>query len=114
MTTYDTDAFDADARRYLELDELAASITEEQAAIKARFRTLGEGAHKAPCGVAVQVTQPNRSFDINKAVDLLNDEQRELCKATGYDARKVKSMLPPVLVEVCMKAGTGDMRVSVR
>lgn len=114
MTEYDTVAFDNDARRYLELDELLSSVQEEMSAIKARFRTLGEGAHKAPCGVAVQVSPPNRSFNLTKAVGLLNDEQRELCKADGYDPKKVKGMLPPVVLEICMDPGKGDARVSVK
>lgn len=114
MSEYTQEAFDADARRYLELADLAASISEEQAAIKARFRTLGQGDHKAPCGVAVSVTPPNRSFNLDKAVKMLNDDQRELAKADGYDAKKVKHFLAPALLEVCMDPGTGDLRVSVK
>jgi hypothetical protein len=112
--TYTTEEFDADAQRYMELAEFVAEVNDEMAAIKARFRTLGDGAHKAPSGVAVTVTPPNRSFNLDKAVGLLNDEQRALCKADGYDPKKVKGMLPPVVLDVCMEPGTGDARVSVK
>lgn len=111
---YTVDEFDADAQRYLELAEFVAEVNDEMTAIKRRFRDLGDGAHKAPCGVAVTVTPPNRSFNLTKAVALLNDHQRELCKTDGYDPKKVKGMLPPVVLEVCMDPGTGDARVSVK
>jgi hypothetical protein len=112
--TYTPEEFDADTQRYMELTEFVAEINDELSAIKARFRTLGEGAHKAASGVAVTVTPPNRSFNLTKAVALLNEEQRALCKADGYDPKKVKGMLPPVVLEVCMDPGSGDARVSVK
>jgi hypothetical protein len=112
--TYTQDEFDADAQRYMELDEFLSEVQAEMGAIKARFRALGNGAHKAPCGVAVTVTPPNRSFNLTKAVALLNEEQRALCKADGYDPKKVKGMLPPVVLDVCMEPGSGDARVSVK
>lgn len=112
--TYTQDDFDADAQRYMELDEFLSEVQGEMAAIKTRFRALGEGSHKAPCGVAVSVTPPNRSFNLSKAVELLNDEQRELCKADGFDAKKVKNFLPPALLELVMEPGSGDARVSVK
>ena len=114
MNAYPPEAFDADARRYLELDELLESVKDEMSAIKARLRALGEGAHEAPCGVHISVSKPNRSFSLPKAVALLNEEQLQLCKADGYDAKKVKNMLPPVLLEMCMDDGAGDLRVSVK
>jgi len=112
--SYTEQEFDADAQRYIELSEFVETAQSEMGAIKARFRALGDGAHKAPCGVAVTVTPPNRSFNLTKAVGLLNEEQRALCKADGYDPKKVKGMLPPVVLEVCMDPGTGDARVSVK
>lgn len=114
MNDYPPEAFDADARRYLELDELLESVKDEMSAIKARLRALGEGGHQAPCGAYVAVSRPNRSFSLPKAVALLNDEQLLLCRADGYDAKKVKSMLAPVLLELCMDDGAGDLRVSVK
>jgi hypothetical protein len=111
---YTQDDFDADAQRYMELDEFLSEVQGEMSAIKTRFRALGEGAHKAPCGVAVTVTPPNRSFNVAKAVELLNDEQRALCKADGFDAKKVKNFLPPALLELVMEPGSGDARVSVK
>ena len=114
MTDYTAEAFDADARRYLELDDVVQSALSEINAIKARFRGLGEGPHKAPCGVQVAVTAPNRAFNLVKAVDFLNDEQRDLARSNGYDSKKVKYFLPPALLDLCMEAGTGDLRVVVK
>lgn len=112
--TYTQEEFDFDTQRYMELDEFVSEAQSEMNAIKARFRALGNGEHTAPSGVQVSVSPPNRSFNLDRAVALLNDEQKALCKADGFDPKKVKGMLPPVVLEVCMDPGKGDMRVSVK
>lgn len=114
MPEYTPEQFDDDTRRYLDLAEVIEVATSEMSAIKARLRVLGTGAHESPSGVQVTVTAPNRSFSLTKAVALLNEEQLLLCKADGYDGKKVKSLLPPVLLDLCMEAGSGDARVSVK
>jgi len=113
-TDYTTVAFDNDARRYLELDELLESVTAEMAAIKERFRALGVGPHETPSGVLVTVTVPNRSFNLPKATTMLTEEQLGLCRKEGYDPKKVRQFIPPVLLETLMEPGTGELRVSVR
>lgn len=113
--SYTPEEFDFDAQRYMELSEFLAEANDELTAIKARFRALGDGAHKAPCGVAVEVKPPNRTFNLDKAVALLNDQQKIASVAdTAYDPKKVKAQLPPVLLELCMDPGSGEARVSVK
>ena len=115
MTTdYPPAALDRDVKRYLELDDTVQQYLSEMNAIKARLRDLGDGQWEAPCGVHVSVTLPNRSFNLTRAVDMLNDEQRTLARADGYDAKKVKQFLPPTLLEACMDPGSGDLRVSIK
>lgn len=114
MTDYPPEAMDRDVRRYLELDDTVQQYLSEMNAIKARLRDLGDGQHEAPCGVHVSVTLPNRSFNLARAVGMLNDEQRDLARADGYDAKKVKNFLPPTLLEACMDAGSGDLRVAIK
>lgn len=112
--TYPLEAFDRDVKRYLELDDTVQQYIAEMNAIKTRLRGLGEGPHEAPCGVHVTVSHPNRSFNLTRAVDMLNDEQRNLARADGYDAKKVKQFLPPALLEACMDPGSGELRVSIK
>jgi hypothetical protein len=114
MTDYPIEAVDRDVRRLLELAQAAETIVSESNAIKARLRALGNGEHPTPCGATVTVTPPNRTFNLDRAVTMLNDEQRDLAKPDGYDAKKVKQFLPPTLLEQCMDPGTGDLRVSVK
>ena len=114
MSDYTDVAFDNDARRYLELDDLLESVTAEMSAIKERFRILGLGAHETPSGVQVSVTPPNRTFNLPKATTMLSEEQLALCKREGYDPKKVRQFSPPVLLETLMEPGTGELRVSVK
>jgi hypothetical protein len=114
MTDYPPEALDRDVKRYLELDELAKEIASEQAGIKARLRSLGEGDWEAPCGVQVVVSPPNRTFDLGTAVKLLSPEALDQCRAEGYDAAKVKRFLPPALLDVAMLPGKGEPRVVVK
>ena len=68
-------------------------------------RRLREGV---PVGTAVEIDgqkfalQPNRRFDLDRALALLSDEQRKMCEVATYDAKKVKAMLPPVVLESAM------------
>lgn len=112
--TYPPEALDRDVKRYLELDDMVQQYLSEMTAIKTRLRDLGEGPHAAPCGVQVTVSHPNRSFNLTRAVDMLNEEQRSLARADGYDPKKVKQFLPPALLEACMDPGSGDLRVSIK
>ncbi len=114
MTEYTDVAFDNDTVRYLELSELLETITGEMTAIKERFRALGNGEHKAPSGVSVTVSAPNRSFNLPRATELLSEEQLALCTKDGYDAKKVRNFLAPALLEICMDPGNGELRVSVK
>lgn len=65
-------------------------------------------------GLTVSVRGPSRSFSAAKAEQLLAPEVLELCRADGYDAKKLKAFLSPLLLEQCMETGTGAPIVSVR
>lgn len=103
---------DADVIRYLELGEQIEQLQMQQNEIKVRLRNLGPGKHEAVGGVVVAVTPPPRSFNVDRAWSLLNDEQRPLC--VSPDPKKIKAQLPPTLADACMDPGKGEPRVVVK
>jgi hypothetical protein len=113
--TYTPDDLNADVKTYLDLDDKVKDLQARQADIKARMRdNLAIGKHETDLGVHVTVSAPSRRFNLARAVDLLQPELREQCKADGYDASKVKRFLPPALLDVAMDAGTGDPVVRIQ
>jgi len=104
---------DALVARYLELADTIEQLATEQAAIKEQLRGLDVGKHVTSYGIAVTVSAPSRRFNPSAAKELLAPEVLELCKSDGYDAKKLKSFLSPVLLEQCMDAGSGDPVVRI-
>lgn len=103
---------DDDVNAYLDLTERIEQLTSQRDTIKARLAQRGPGDHKTTGGAVVSVTEPNRRFNLERALTMLNDDQRALCMSP--DPKKVKAQLPPVLAEDCMEPGTGALRVAVK
>lgn len=99
----------------LDVQEQSAQLADRASSLKAQIAELvGVGGEAQVGDVKVTVREPNRRFNIDKAVKLLTPEQVELATVAKPDPTKVKQFLPPVLLEQCMDAGTGDAVVSVR
>lgn len=107
------------------VDQLVGDLVEAQAAMAAladHANTLkaqiadrvGVGGEHKYGDVTVTVREPNRRFNLDKAVAMLTPEQLTMASTTIPDAKKVRSFLPPVLLEQCMDAGTGAPVVTVR
>lgn len=103
---------DDDVNAYLNLTEQIEQLTSQRDAIKARLAQRGVGDHTTSTGTVVSVTEPNRRFNLEKALGMLTEEQQTLCLSP--DPAKVKKQLPPVLTESCMEPGTGALRVAVK
>lgn len=104
------------ARDLIDLQAQTAALTERANQIKAQIAdqvAVGQTVH-LDGGVAITVREPNRRFNPDKAVKLLAPEVLELCRPDGYDPKKLKSFLSPVLLEQVMDAGTGAAIVSVK
>lgn len=114
-TTPDLDVDTANlVQRFAVLNAEISERASEAASIKAELRQrLSAGVSYSIGGQpAVRVVQA-RKFNLDKAVTLLpSDEARTACMATTFDAKRVKSMLPPVIVDLCMEPN-GDPRVEV-
>lgn len=105
---------DRDVAIYLDLDDKIKDLTSQRDAVKARIAQRGLGEYETTSGMTVKVTPPNRSFNLARAVELLSEQQREVCRLDGYDQTKVRAQLPPVLAEDCMDEGKGAPRVSIK
>lgn len=102
------------AAAWLDITDQIDALTAQRDVVKAQLRDLGLGEHVAANGTVVTVTAPSRRFNARTAQALLPAEVLELCRADGYDAKKLKEYLSPVLLERCMDAGTGDPIVRVK
>jgi len=105
---------DYDVAVYLELTEKIEELTSQRETVKARMAQRGLGEHKTTTGTVVNVTGPNRSFNLQRAIGFLTDQQRDVCKLDGYDAKKVKAQLAPVVADQCWDEGKGAPRVTVK
>lgn len=118
MTTQPTPTRSAEllARDLIDVQEQIAALGERAMNLKAQLaEAIGVGnSLDLPNGVAVTVREPNRRFNADRAAQLLAPEVLELCKADGYDVKKLKSFLSPVLLEQVMEASAGAPIVSVR
>lgn len=102
-------------KRYIDLDARRTELADECESIKTRIRDeLNDGQHETPSGVTVTVSPPSRSFNIGAAINLLPVEALEQCRLDGYDPKKIKRFLAPALLDLCMDAGSGERRVSIR
>lgn len=99
--------------RYLDLKTEAEEIASQMEHVKEQLRTLGVGQHATASGVTVTVQAPARRFNAKTAEQILPAEVLELCKADGYDPKKLKNFLSPVLLDQCMDSGTGAPVVKV-
>lgn len=89
--------------RLQQLAAISAHAKEEETELKARLRKiLAVGQKGLVEGVPVVALQPNRRFDVEAGIALLPAELRDLCRADGYDPKKIKQYLAPALVETCM------------
>lgn len=105
-----TDQYISLVQRHAELDAYIEAAVEERAEIKHQLEKLGLGSHSV-AGLTVKVKGPSRKFNLERAWGLLNPEQRNL--SLSPDAAKVKSYLPPVLLDSVMEPGTGKVSVTV-
>jgi len=104
---------DALVQRRIELDDIIAEAQIAKAAINAQIvEELGIGSHSV-AGVTVTVKNPNRSFNLDRALTLLTDEQKALVMSTSADPAKVKQFLSPILLDAVMEPGTGNATVTV-
>lgn len=105
-------SLDDDVAVVIDLQEQIEELQSQLVAAKGRIADRGVGQYETTTGIKVTVSEPPRSFDVEKAWGLLTDEQRAVCQAP--DSRKIRQQLPPVLAEQCMAAGNGKPRVTVR
>jgi hypothetical protein len=102
-----------DVHRLLTLKDARQTIDHEIASIKARLAdTIGTGQTVEVGDVTVTVRPPNRRFNADRAVTLLDDETRDRCLA--LDAKLVKRHLTALQLDECMDDGTGDPIVDVK
>lgn len=105
-------SLDDDVLAVLELQEQIEELQGQLIVAKGRIADRGIGKYETTAGIKVTVSEPPRSFDLEKAWMLLTDEQRAIC--VSPDSSKVRQQLPPVLAEQCMAEGKGKPRVTVR
>ena len=111
MTTITPQQQDLLVQRHVELEEIRDTAIAELQQIKGMLAdTLGIGKHPV-AGLTVAVKPPNRKFNLDRAVNLLTDEQRTL--SLTPDAATVKGFLSPVLLDTVMDPGTGAPTVTV-
>ena len=94
------------ARRRLALVEQRESIDQAIAAIDALIIDAVEiGGAVDVGGVPVFRVQQRRTFNLARALELLPPEVVDAARVTTVDAKALKSMMAPVLVDECMVAG---------
>ncbi len=105
-------SLDDDVLHVLRLQEQIEDLQSQLVAAKGRIADRGVGQYATATGVKVTVSEPPRSFDLERAWGLLTPEQQAVCQSP--DSKKIREQLPPVLAEACMAAGTGKPRVTIR
>lgn len=107
------EALEALVAEYATLQARQAEITDRLNTIKAAIRDgLPTGSYTA-AGLKVTIRAPSRTLNLQKAVALLPDEAKVLCQVTTYDAKKVKSLLAPAVLDLAYEPGTGNPVVSI-
>lgn len=99
--------------RYVDLSDHIDHLIAARNEIIDQLRDLGPGKHPTGSGLVVTVSPPSRRFNAARAEQMLSPQQLELCHHDGYDAKKIKQFLPPVLLDQCMDPGTGSAMVKV-
>lgn len=112
MTTT-TASLDELVARYAELNARQAELLDEMNTIKADIRDhFDDGTYEA-AGCRVTIRQPNRTLDLDKAVELLPPDVRKLCETVAYDRKRVLSYLPPAVADLAYKPGSGQRVVTI-
>ena len=94
------------ARRRLSLVEQAEEIRHAIGAIDAQIIEAVEvGGRIDVAGEPVFRVAQRRTFDLGKAMELAPPEVVTAATVPTVDAKALRSMLPPVLVEACMAPG---------
>jgi hypothetical protein len=100
--TIDTDQVAGLVRAWRSLEQKRLDIVDEQVEVKAQIRKLLEvGDTLDVDGKAIRC-QPNRRFDVDRGVALLESAIRDICRTESYDPAKVKQHLTPALLSACM------------
>lgn len=105
-------SLDDDVAHVLHLQEQIEELQSQLVTAKGRIADRGVGKHTTTSGVTATVSEPPRSFDLEKAWGLLTADQQAVC--VSPDSKKIREQLPPVLAEQCMAAGSGKPRVTIR
>lgn len=86
-------------------------LDEEEGELKARLRkVLVAGQRGYVDGQPAVTLQPNRRFNLDRAVGFLPAEVAERCRVHAYDPKQVKRFLAPAVLDLCMDA-VGDPKV---
>lgn len=96
--------------RYLQLNTLIATYTDELDLIKAVLRHLDPGKHPTDAGTVVVTVA--RTFNAAEATRILSDEMIAQISETKISPAKAKQVLPPFLYSTLTTA-SGQPRVSV-
>lgn len=107
------------AHRALKLDQLKKEITEQAEAAKAAFikkareEDLFDQSTKA-IGDVRTVFTPNRYFDLETALSLVDEEDIEESKVTIVDPRLLKQHMTPIQLEKAMKTYDVPLKVTLK
>jgi hypothetical protein len=99
-------------RRFAQLAVQAKEIELEAAAIKERFRKLGQGAHDIP-GIGTVTVQPQRRFDPKLADKVLRSIHPDLvskCSVSHVDSKLAKQYVSGEVYAQC-QVPAGDDKV---
>lgn len=112
--TLTTEQLAGSVARYAALTESIEMLEAERREIKRQIAAgLGVGASVDVAGCKVTVSAPARRFNLETARGFLTPEQVALATVTSLDAGKVKTFLPPILLDQAMDAGKGDPVVRI-
>lgn len=107
------------AFRALKLDQLKKEITEQAEAAKAAFikqaklEDLFDASTKA-IGDVQTVFSPNRYFDLETAVTLVDEESLKESTVEVVDAKLLKKHMTPIQVEKCMMDYDVPLKVTLK
>jgi len=98
----DEDQVGALVRAWRSIEARRLELVDEQVEVKAKIRKLLAPGDKVYVDGKPVSCQANRRFDVERGAALLDPAVREICKAEGYDPRKVKHHLSAALLDACM------------
>jgi hypothetical protein len=112
-------ALEALALRALKLDQLAKDVKEQADAAKAAFiaklqeEDLFDKSTKA-IGDVQTVFSPNRYFDMDTALALVDEEAVKESTVEVVDAKLLKQHMTPIEVEKCMKDYAVPLKLALK